>query len=56
MSQLAEIERIVADHTKTDEEAGALFFDILQALHWDIEGVGNADDATVYLNMEREYA
>ena len=52
MSQLAEIEYIVATHTKTDDEAGALLFEILEALRWDIEGVGNAKDATAYLNRE----
>jgi beta-lactamase superfamily II metal-dependent hydrolase len=52
MSQLAEIENIVATHTSSDEAAGALLFEILQALRWDIEGVGNPADATAYLNKE----
>lgn len=52
MTQLAEIEYIVATHTNTDDEAGALLFDIIEALRWDIEGVGNAQDAAAYLNRE----
>ena len=52
MSQLAEIKDIVATHTSSDAAAGELLFDILQALRWDIEGVGNPQDATAYLNRE----
>lgn len=54
MSQLASIKRVAQDHTKNDEDAGKLLWDILGALDWDIEGVGNAEDATVYLQMDRE--
>jgi hypothetical protein len=53
MSQLADIEQIVSCHTSTDSEAGALFLDIIQALHWDVEGVATVEDAIEYLNRER---
>lgn len=53
MSQLADITYIVQNHTDSNEAAGALLWDILNALGWDIEGVCNAEDAAVYLQMER---
>jgi flavorubredoxin len=37
MSQLADIEYIVSVHTDTDE-AAALFLDLIDALHWDVDG------------------
>ena len=53
MSQLADIEEVVLSTPLTSEQQGQLLFDILQALNWDIEGVGNAEDALVYLTMRR---
>lgn len=52
MTQLAEIEQVVAVYTNSDAEAGALFFELLEALRWNVEGVSNARDATEYLNRE----
>lgn len=53
MSQLADIEHIVVKHTDTDNEAGSLFLDIIEALHWDVEGIQTVQDAVDYLNRER---
>ena len=53
MSMLADIEAVVLETPLTSEQQGKLFFDLLQALGWDIEGVGNADDALAYLCSER---
>jgi len=53
MSQLADLTHIVKMHTETDDKAGALFWDILNALGWDIEGVCSAEDAAVYLTLVR---
>jgi hypothetical protein len=38
---------------KTDDEAAALFYDILNDLHWDISGVTSVETAKEYLNRER---
>ncbi len=50
MSQLADLESVIIDTFGPTEDAGHLFFDILCALRWDIEGVGNGADAYAYLN------
>lgn len=49
MSSLAEVIKVVDDHTKSYKEGGELLFDLLCALNWDIEGVGNAEDAAMFL-------
>jgi hypothetical protein len=53
MSQLADIEYVVVNHTSTDNEAGALFLDIINALHWEVENVNTVQDAIDFLNRER---
>jgi hypothetical protein len=53
MSQLKDIEYTCVKHTKTDDEAAALFYDILNDLHWDISGVTSVETAKEYLNRER---
>lgn len=53
MSQLADLEEVVLDTPLTSEQQGKLLFDILQALGWDIEGVGNPADALEYLCKSR---
>ena len=53
MSQLADIEYTCAKHTNNDDEAAALFYDIINDLHWDIEGVISVETAKEYLNRER---
>jgi hypothetical protein len=52
--QLTTIEMICAVHTSSDKDAGALFYDLIRVLDVDIEGVGNAEDATQYLNREEQ--
>lgn len=53
MSQLADLEHVVRAHTETDEQAGALFLDIIQTLNWDIDGVVDTESAAEYLNRDR---
>ena len=53
MSQLADIEYIVSVHTDTDEAAAALFLALIDALHWDVDGVATVQDAIEYLNRGR---
>ena len=53
MSQLADLEYVVRAHTTTDEEAGALFLDIIQVLHWEVDGVNDAESAAEFLNRDR---
>lgn len=36
----------------SDWQRAFLFFDLLQALNWDIEGVGDIEDALAYLTIE----
>ena len=52
MSQLSDIEYTVVKHTTTDEAAGALFFDIINDLKWEVEGIATVQDAIDYLNRE----
>lgn len=52
MSQISDIAYIAASRSTTIAEAGDLFFAIICALDWDIEGVGNPADAAAYLEMQ----
>lgn len=52
MNQMSDIARISINRSATIAEAGVLFFDIICALGWDIEGVGNPSDAAAYLEMQ----
>lgn len=49
MSQLADLEQVVAAQPMSEADRGKLLYDMLVLLNWDIEGVGNPADATVYL-------
>lgn len=51
-AQLTTLEMICSVHTSSDQAAGELFYDLIRALHVDVEGVANAADATQYLNRE----
>ena len=53
MSQLADLEYVVRAHTETDEQAGALFLDIIQTLHWTVDGVNDTESAVEFLNRDR---
>jgi hypothetical protein len=53
MSQLADIEQVVCNHTSSDDEAAALFYDIIDILQWDVTGVTSVETAKEYLNRER---
>ena len=53
MSQLADIESVVLDTPLTSEQQAKLFYDLLQALNWEIDGVNNPSDALVYLTQMR---
>ena len=49
MSQLADLEDVVKNHTTDEVQAGVLFYEILGALNWEIDGVNSPEDAQVYL-------
>lgn len=49
MSQLADIEDVVRSTPLTTEEQGKLFFELLGALNWEVDGVYSPEDAKVYL-------
>ena len=49
MSQLADIEQVVTSTSLPREEQAKLFFDLLEALGWELDGVNSAADAEVYL-------
>jgi hypothetical protein len=51
MSQLADIEEVVSLQPLSDDDQAKLFYDLLGALRWDIEGVSSWQDAKVYLEM-----
>ncbi len=51
MSQLADIEAVVLETPLTTEQQGKLFFDLLQALNWEIDGVYSPEDAVAYFTM-----
>ena len=52
MSQLRDIEEAVLDTPLKPEQRGKLFFDLLQALGWEVEGIQRPEDATVYLQFK----
>ena len=49
MSQLADVEDVVRSTPLTSEQQGKLFFELLQALGWEVDGVYNQHDAEIYL-------
>ena len=49
MSQLADLEEVVTLQPMSKDDQAKLFFDLLSALNWDVEGIGNWQDAKVYL-------
>ena len=51
MSQMSNIAYLAASRSANIAEAGDLFFAIICALGWDIEGVGNSADAAAYLEL-----
>lgn len=51
MSQLADIEAVVLETPLTTEQQGKLFFDLLQALGWELDGVHTPADAEVYFTL-----
>lgn len=53
MSQLVDIVKVVDDTPLTPEARARLFFEITQALGWELEGVRSAEDAQVYLELQR---
>ena len=49
MSQLADIEDIVAKQPMPEPLRARLFLELLEALGWEVDGVQTAEDAEVYL-------
>jgi hypothetical protein len=51
MSQLADIKDVVIQTPLPPFEKAKLFFEIMQALGWEIDGVKTVEDAQVFLEM-----
>ena len=49
MSNLADVEDVVLNTPLTPEQRARLFFDLLQALHWEIDCLNSVEDALIYL-------
>ena len=54
MSQLADIEDIVRTQPMEPDERARLFYELMQALGWEVDGVHSSADAQVYLFQMRE--
>lgn len=52
MSQLADIEDIVRQQPTNQDQQAKLFFELLQTLGWEVDGVYSVSDAKVYLFMD----
>jgi hypothetical protein len=53
MSQLADIQDIVAAQPMEQLARAQLFFDLVQALGWEVDGVYSPADAEIYLFQMR---
>lgn len=54
MSQLADIEDLVRTQPMEPGERARLFYELMQALGWEVDGMTSAADAEVYLFQLRE--
>ena len=53
MSQLADLEMVVSQQPMKEEDRARLFFDIIEAFNWDVDGVKTVEDAILYLRGMR---